>query len=372
MVRIGCRRYRGGAAENQADVKVSDELSTHPKIKSRYVDSFAVSSQPEHAQPQTKLEDENANKNKSAGGTFSYVASPLVDIGVEHHSRGEYEKALKCFAAALNEQRLNLGGEHICVAHTLGNMGAAYLKQGRLFLASEVLDESLRMKLRLRGKQNKEEQEQCTIHVADLLNNLGNVAYLQNNHLKSLKYYWATLKDLRTYNGPEEELAKTLHNIGRLYVHKKEWKAALTVLTECRRMECDLHGSDNIVICDTLNLIGFVYVQSSSADLGLQSFLRALSISQAVYGTDHPDIAASLLNIGMALEAKGQLMDAWESYNGARKIYERVGVDQSHPGLKATRRSIALMEQSLGERRDGDRGRSNCVSSVEQRDEGEI
>ena len=372
-MRIGIQqRYRDAVAGKRTDVEVFDKLTTKPKTESRYVDSFAVSSQPEYVLPQTTLEEENASKNKTAGGTSSYVASPLVDSGVEHHSRGEYEKALKAFAAALSAQRLSLGGEHICVAHTLGNMGSVYLKQGRLLLASEALEKALRMKLRLRERQSKEEQEQCNIVVADLLNNLGNVAYLQNDYLKSLKYYWATLKDLRTHNGPEEELAKTLHNIGRLYVHQQEWRSALTVLTECHRMECDLHGPDNIIICDTLNLIGFVHVRSSSADLGLQSFLLALSISQAVYGSNHPDIAASLLNIGMALEAKGKLKDAWESYDGARNIYKRVGVDHAHRGLKATRKSIACIEQILGERRDGDRSRSNCVPSEEKRDEGEV
>jgi tetratricopeptide (TPR) repeat protein len=377
MVRIGTQRYRYGFAGDQHSAELSDKLSTKPKIESRYLDSFAVSSQPESSvPPQTTLEDENANTNKTGGdGTSSYVASPLVDSGVEHHSRGEYKKALKDFAAALKAQRLSLGGEHICVAHTLGNMGSVYLNQGRLVLASKALEEALGMKLRLREKQNKEEQEQCTILVADLLNNLGNVAYLRNDYLKSLKYYWATLKDLRTHNGPEEELAKTLHNIGRLYVHQQSWTAALSILKECHRMECVLHGSDNILICDTLNLIGFVHVQSSpsSADLALRSFLLALSISQAAYGTDHPSIAASLLKIGMALEAKGQLEDAWESYNGARDIYKRLGADHTDPGLKATRRSISCIEHLLAERREeaaSSRNRPSC-EPIEQRDEGE-
>jgi tetratricopeptide (TPR) repeat protein len=372
MVRIGIQpRYRDGLAGNQHHVEVSDELlSTKPKIERRYVDSFAACYQPESVQNQTMLKDEKANK-KSSGGTSNFVASTLVDSGVEHHSRGEYEKALKAFAAALNAQRLSLGGEHICVAHTLGNMGSVYLRQGRLILASEALEEALRMKLQLRGKQSKEEQEQCSILVADLLNNLGNVAYLRRDYLTSLKHYLATLKDLRTHNAPEEELAKTLHNIGRLYVHQQEWDAALRILTECHRMECDLHGPDNILICDTLNLIGFVHVQSSSVDLALQSFILALSISQAAYGTDHPSIASSLLNIGMALEAKGQLKDAWESYDGARDIYKRVGADHTHDGLKATRRSIACIKRLLAERRDEGRSRSKLVP-IEKRDESEV
>jgi tetratricopeptide (TPR) repeat protein len=379
MVQIGSQRNRDdGSAGNQHFVELSGDVSTKPKKECRYIDSFAVSSQPKYGQLQTILEEEDENtdtkNNKTGRGTTSsknYVASALVDSGVGHHSRGEYGKALNDFAEALNTQRISLGGEHICIAHTLGNMGSVYLKQGRLIMASEALEEALRMKLRLRRKQNKKEKKRCTILVADLLNNLGNVAYLRNDYSTSLKYYRATLEDLRTHNGPEEELAKTLHNIGRLNVHQQEWDVALSVLTECHRMECDLYGADSILIGDTLNLLGFAHAQSSSADLALQSYSVVLSISLAAYGTDHPSIASSLLNIGMALEAKGQLEAAWKSYDKARDIYKRVGADHTHRGLKAARRSIAYIEHVLAERIDGDPSRFSFVPIAEQRDVGE-
>jgi tetratricopeptide (TPR) repeat protein len=283
--------------------------------------------------------------------SFGYVASALVDSGVEHHARGEPEHALKAFHVALKAQRLSLGKDHICIAHTLGNIGAVYLRQGKLLLANEALEDALGMKVRLIAKQKRSGQKSEML-LAETMNNLGNVAYLRGDYTTSLKYYRTTLKDLRVHKGPQKDLANALHNIGRINIHHKEWDAALSVLTECNRIERVVYGPDHILLADTHQLIGFVHLTSSNLDAAMRSFSEALSILRTVYGPVHADVATCLFNIGMVREARGNLKDAWEVYTKARDIYNRLRLEDTHRGLKAARRSIANVEQRISSTKD--------------------
>ena len=375
----------------------------------RYVDSFAVSSKPHYVQPRSAAAsastseltstasspanksnhiEDGTNEETAANNTdrprSNYVASTLVECGIEHDNCGEHEKALKAFRAALKAQRLSLGCNHLCIAHTLGNMGAVYLKQGRLFLASQALEEAIRMKLKFRMKEN--DPKQSKIYLGDILNNLGNVAYLRGDFTTSMKYYRTTLKDARSFgkrcdggddSGSEQkvlmdtELANALHNIGRLHIHQKEWDAALSVLTECHRLEETTFGADSIRLADTLELIGFVHFSSSNLKAAMTYFSEALSLHRNMHGPLHADVASCLLHIGMVREATGDLKDAWEVYTKSRDVFVRVGVDFSHRGLKAARRSIASIEHLLALEKSNETEQSTTrFIPIEQREIG--
>jgi tetratricopeptide (TPR) repeat protein len=359
-------------------------LASHHEER-RYSDNFAVSSRPHFVQPRSAAsvaspivqpkEKRLVEKNdKEDIATMGHVASTLVECGVEHHTRGEYELALKAFRAALKAQRLTLGTEHLCIAHTLGNIGAVYLRQGKLFLAANNLDEALRMKNKFRTKE--QDPNTSNISLAGILNNLGNIAYLRGDYETSHKYYKSTLKDLRSSSSSSSDrkavqlsqthLAHTLHNIGRLHILQHEWFAARSVLAECHRIEVQLYGPRDLRLVDTLELLGLVHYSSSlsltnntSLDLAMTTFSEALAILRNGHGKVHPAVASCLLHIGMVLEARGDLQDAWDMYSRAQDIFVRLSSsssgtatttttnDSHHRGLNAARRSMAKTEQKL-------------------------
>jgi tetratricopeptide (TPR) repeat protein len=309
----------------------------------RSVSSFVITSQPQFVQPQEPVKVQQDKPEPQKKSPQNDVAYDLVKSGVEHHKNGELVMALKAFQAALQVQMLSIGEEHPFIAHTLANVGAVYLKQGQLFLASEALEEALEMKKRLRDHCD-DEAGKSKIIIADVLNNLGNVAFLRGDYALSLYFYRTVLKDLRSSDGPDNELANALHNIGRLNVLKEEWDAALSVLTEALRIERELYGPKNVLVGDTLELIGFVRLSSGDHDDAMISFSEALSIFQAKYGAVDPNVATSLVNVAMVMERRGELQGAWHAYVTARDVFVKLGVENSHRGLRAACRSIEAIE----------------------------
>lgn len=219
---------------------------------------------------------------------FGYIGSTLIGSGVEYYSAGEYAKALKAFTTALKTQRVSIGDEDICIALTLGNLGAVHLQQGNLDEAESVLLESLLMKRRLKPQ----------LIVADTLNNLGNCANLRGDYRKSLEYYREALEDLRNKQGRPEDLANTLFNLGRLEIQQQGWDTAMAMLTEALRVSKEIFGVYHSFVAQTLDLIGFVQLSTGDLDAAIISFTKALGIFRRLHGPLHVDVANSLFNVG--------------------------------------------------------------------------
>jgi len=267
----------------------------------------------------------------------SYVGSTLVESGIHYYQCGEYEKALKAFNTALKTQRVSVGDEDICIALTLGNLGAVHLQQGNLAEAEAMLLESLFMKRRIKPK----------MIVADTLNNLGNCCNLRGDNEKSLDYYREALEDLRSKKGLPQDIANALFNMGRLEIQQRDWDAARNMLTGAWRMTREIYGSNHIFVAQTLDLIGLVQLSTNDFDAAMISFTKALGVYRRLHGPLHLDVANSLFHVGMVREAKGELADAWESYTTTRDLYSRLGTDPGHPGFRTVRQSISKVEKAI-------------------------
>ena len=116
---------------------------------------------------------------------------------MEAYSEGEYEKAMKCFSTALKTQRLTLGVNDICIAHTLENYGDVCVSAGKNDEAVEVLKECLQMKLELRAKEPK--SKDYVISITDTLNNLGNAAFLRGNNKSAMAFYQHVINEIKYY-----------------------------------------------------------------------------------------------------------------------------------------------------------------------------
>ncbi len=142
-----------------------------------------------------------------------YVSSSIVENAIESYHKGESNKALKLLATALKTQRLTLGDADICVAHTLGNIGAIYVSLGWYDEAIQVLEECLNVKARLRSDNGIRLPEGCEhISLYETLNNLGSAAFLAGDHMGSMSYYQDCLKELTSGEIPSTalEIANTV------------------------------------------------------------------------------------------------------------------------------------------------------------------
>lgn len=250
------------------------------------------------------------------------AADLLMQRGVQQHDRGEYNQALKNFRRALKAQTKCYGEKHVLVAHTLANIGSVFLRQGRLHEAGVALEKAWEIKEDLRGS-SKTKEERAKIGVAEVLNNLGNVAYLRGNYAQSLEFYRQSVKELRTYpEGSHKELANALHNLGRLQVIRKDWRGALNSLSQCQEIEEEIYGIDSIELAATKELAGYAYLALEAYDESLILFSDALSILQVCFGNMHENVATSLVNVAMAMEGAGNTSVHVKHMHCKRRISE--------------------------------------------------
>lgn len=277
----------------------------------------------------------------------------LVKNGVELHKKGEYERAVWSFQEAIKAQVLEHGGDHPVVAQTLANIGAGFLRQGRLQLAEEALTSALSIMEQIRVRCDDEEEKQ-QIGIADVLNNLGNLAYLEGSYVKSLQFYRQNLRELRRQGIIDGSLATSLHNIGRLHVIRREWDAASSILAQCQKVENDIYGSNSPQIADTLELIGYVYLSQKCYDNALIAFSDALSIHQRHSGAINESVATGLTNVAMVLEAQEKTQAAIQTYQAAIDVFLSIpDLDENHKTHRAACRGLEnLKERTDSQHRD--------------------
>jgi tetratricopeptide (TPR) repeat protein len=313
----------------------SPKTPTYRKSTYRNSDSFAAPAFP-------VLEQRNVDEEENA-----YVGSSLIESGIQHHSQGEYEKALKAFGVALNTQRVSLGTNNIWIAYTRSCIGSVYLKQGQLVHAKKELEQAIEINKNLSKDRTSEAQD---FVVANTLNNLGNIAALAGDLNASVDFYRQALQDLRQKSGSDKDIADVLFNLGRIQLQKQEFDTSMSNLIEASRMIKKLYSPKHILLAQTLSLIGIVHMSTKSPEAALISFLEAHEIYLALFGEVHKDVASSWYHIGLAQEAKELCKDAWESFTSARDIFTRLGIDQGDPCLKKVRRSISRVEQLIAQK----------------------
>jgi len=74
-------------------------------------------------------------------------------------------------------------------------------------------------------------------------------------------------------------------------------------------------------------------------DEARQCFERALSIDEAAFGSDHPNVAIRVNNLGGALEALGKLDEARHCYERALRIFTAF-LGDDHPNTVIVRNNL--------------------------------
>ena len=268
----------------------------------------------------------------------------LVKTGVELHQKGKYEKALWSFQEAIKSQILEYGSDHPIVAQTLANIGSVFLRQGRLLIAEDALKSALEIMEQARARCNCDEERQ-QIPISDVLNNLGNLAYLEGSYTKSMQFYRQNLRELRRWGIVDGDLADTLHNIGRLHVIRREWDAASSILAQCQQVEENIYGSASPQVADTLELIGYVYLSQECYDNAMVVFSDALTIHQQHFGAINENVATGLTNIAMVLGAQGNFDAGIQTYLAAMDVFRSIpGVSEDHRAYRVACRGMETLK----------------------------
>lgn len=262
-----------------------------------------------------------------------YVASSIVESAIHCYDDGDYEKALKLLATALKTQRLTLGDTDICVAHTLGNIGAVYIKLGWYDDALQVLQECLNVKSRLRTDPHcKLPKGFDHIDIHDTLSNLGSASFLKGDYYGAMSYFQECLKEITMGAAPGDtsDIANALYNIGNVHCVLNEFEDALIAMNESLQLIQNSIGYEDIRAAETLEKIGAIQLHHNQVDDALISFVESLRITKMALGSDHVDCAPALFHVGLVYEKKGETRRAMESYRAALEIFRQNGMDDDN------------------------------------------
>ena len=144
------------------------------------------------------------------------------------------------------------------------------------------------------------------------------------------------------------ELGGLLNQAGIYLSSRAQLGAAAEVLARALRISEAAYGPDHPEVARTLGNLGNVLLGLGDLAAAREHQQRALRINEAAYGPDHPDVARTLGNLGIVLQDLGDLAAAREHQERALRIEEAAyGLD--HPEVAITLTNLGNVLQGLGE-----------------------
>jgi tetratricopeptide (TPR) repeat protein len=108
-----------------------------------------------------------------------------------------------------------------------------------------------------------------------------------------------------------------------------------------------LRGDDHPDVAASFINIGAVYAGKGDNENALVQYQKGLEIQTRVFGSDHPDVAASFYNIGAVYEGKGDIDNALVQFQTALEIRTRV-FGSDHPDVAVSYANLAAVYQTQG------------------------
>ena len=142
-----------------------------------------------------------------------------------HDKLGEYEKAIECFGEVLRLGRKIYGMHHVELSNILNSVGNVHRNRGEVRRALRCYEESLRIRTRA-GDQ---------LSIANTKNNIGAIFSSMDQVGRARQFYAESLRiKTETLGTRNIETARTLYNMGQLYISDKEYQKGLRFFEECK------------------------------------------------------------------------------------------------------------------------------------------
>ncbi|MCP4420068.1 MAG: tetratricopeptide repeat protein [Chloroflexi bacterium] len=143
-----------------------------------------------------------------------------------------------------------------------------------------------------------------------------------------------------------ERLAFLDNWIGYYVKFRGSYAAAQPYYQRALNIREKILGSDHPDTAQSLNNMGLLLQAMGYLATARPYFQRAIDITEKVFGFDHPDTAQSLNNMGTLLQAMGNLTAARPFYQQALAIFEKV-LGPDHPHTKIVRNNLATLDKDL-------------------------
>jgi tetratricopeptide (TPR) repeat protein len=157
-----------------------------------------------------------------------------------------------------------------------------------------------------------------------------------------VRYCWTLIGSL---DGPETQC---LRAAAALSANTHEPRAAIPALERLQELTESAKGPDHPEVAATMGNLGSAWRNLGEPGEARDLYQRALTIQEREYGPDHPEVAVTLGDLGNAWRNLGEPGEARDLYQRALTIQEReYGPD--HPDVAATLNNLGNAWLHLGE-----------------------
>lgn len=254
----------------------------------------------DHAGARSWAERALAIRQEQLPETDPLIAATYTDLGAASYYAGDFEAAAKDFRTALALETRSRDADELETARTKSSLGMALIKCGLLEEAQELLTDALAVRRQRLGDH---------LDTTFVLDNLAHLAFAQGD-----------------FAAAESWLAEEVAMSRRLF-HNKHMRLAFV-----------------------LNNYAFLVRKNHGPEAALPIFQEALQIRRAATGGVHPDVAASLIELGNTEMKLGHFNSAKAYYAEALDMRREL-FGASHDLVAGALRALGKAHLKDGEHR---------------------
>jgi tetratricopeptide (TPR) repeat protein len=168
-----------------------------------------------------------------------------------------------------------------------------------------------------------------TIYLAGLLIFLGGLAIFLLRQIVKTRRTESTFSRLQNKLKKEKGTAKEYYELGGLYLDKKMFVQAISVLQKALKVKEEIEPENKALIC---NALGYAYFAQEQYELAIRNYKEAIQL--------YPEYVTALNNLGNVYERKQMAAKALETYEESLKYEPKNAI--------AKRRAESLRKRLVG------------------------
>ena len=227
---------------------------------------------------------------KQEGLTGATTANALEGVGQIYSTIGRKDKAIKAYTRVLNIRRQTLGEKDPLTASTFVTIGRT-----------------------LKEVNQPEKSLKC-----------------MKRAMSIYTHYEKTRKKNEKTNDDIVAIADSLHQVGLTFEDHGDNSLALKAFSKEMVLRKAAHYVDKRRIARVLNAVGVIQCKRGKFENAMEFFTEAL-VNMDTTGGRNATFAATLFNVGLALEKTGETQKAFQVYAETLMMYKAEGLDENNP-----------------------------------------
>ena len=227
---------------------------------------------------------------KQEGLTGATTAEALEGVGQIYSTIGRKDKAIKAYTRVLNIRRQTLGENDPLTASTFVTIGRT-----------------------LKEVNQPEKSLKC-----------------MKRAMSIYTHYEKTRKKNERTNDDIVAIADSLHQVGLAFEDHGDTSLALKAFSKEMSLRKAAHYVDKRRIARVLNAVGVIQCKRGKFKNAMEFFAEAL-VNMDSTGGRNATFAATLFNVGLALEKTGETQKAFQTYAETLMMYKAEGLGEDNP-----------------------------------------